>query len=660
MKRSIRSLLFPFVMMLSAPGSLLAARAPYTGTPIALPGQVEAENYDFGGEAVAWHDTTPGNQLGVYRTDDMDVGAIAAGGYHIGNLANGEWAQYYVNIPASGSYQLSYRYSVDPDVTTKLPATFRIFLAGVDLLGPLTILPTGSPDTYVTTQPVTVTLAAGTFRTLQIKFDQGQFNLDWVRFTQPCTAAGISNPENRTVSDHTMVRWTLIPSGSPAPSIQWYKENGGIPVAIPGATSATLDRTNVEQGTDGGLYYATATNGCGAPKTSTKATLRVKCDGPEEMLDNVARAVTNHPDGDVCDWASEPFVGFPDDGGHVGYNKPVLNAATAFIRERIRPGVWDMNEWWVKYLQGELGDRAGWYLGGDELFSANYEAYNMASVLAVHFQARKTGRNDVRELSRRWLKAKFALHAITAVPNQSLNKYAKGLVDPFLGNYVGPQVMMAGERTSWAFWDESDRSTMFAQAVGLANNGKGENPSTTEIRNFVEPSWSSLPSCSPACNTNVYGLTAADQTALRNTVSAGTIPPGLVSNFLGAGLRTKMRYNFIAWPGVRATLMERNYNTNTTPTHGVVLLSGPREAHFLYPWQGLFNESDGRDRHGINSGWGRLDLPLHFMEAGHDVTSVHQAETVRYDNLPTGPYSYWVILDPARPPCIATLSAPCP
>ena len=35
---------------------------PYTGTPIAIPGAFEAENFDKGGEGIAYHDTTPGNQ----------------------------------------------------------------------------------------------------------------------------------------------------------------------------------------------------------------------------------------------------------------------------------------------------------------------------------------------------------------------------------------------------------------------------------------------------------------------------------------------------------------------------------------------------------------------------------------------------------------------
>src|SRR4029077_18842783 len=44
-----------------------ALESPYqnasTGWPI--PGKIEAENYDSGGEGLAYHDTTPGNSGGV-------------------------------------------------------------------------------------------------------------------------------------------------------------------------------------------------------------------------------------------------------------------------------------------------------------------------------------------------------------------------------------------------------------------------------------------------------------------------------------------------------------------------------------------------------------------------------------------------------------------
>src|SRR5207302_1992508 len=41
-----------------------------------LPGTIQAENFDTGGEGVAFHDTTKPNEGGVYRTDRPDLYAI--------------------------------------------------------------------------------------------------------------------------------------------------------------------------------------------------------------------------------------------------------------------------------------------------------------------------------------------------------------------------------------------------------------------------------------------------------------------------------------------------------------------------------------------------------------------------------------------------------
>src|SRR5262249_26370187 len=54
-----------------------AGATPYTGTPIALPGLVEAENFDNGGQGVAYFDDSPGNSGGTYRATDVDLEGTA-------------------------------------------------------------------------------------------------------------------------------------------------------------------------------------------------------------------------------------------------------------------------------------------------------------------------------------------------------------------------------------------------------------------------------------------------------------------------------------------------------------------------------------------------------------------------------------------------------
>src|SRR5258708_1682338 len=64
---------FPYGFGLSAASS---PEAPFGGTAWAVPGKIEFENYDTGGEGVAYHDLEAANQGGQYRTGDgVDIQA---------------------------------------------------------------------------------------------------------------------------------------------------------------------------------------------------------------------------------------------------------------------------------------------------------------------------------------------------------------------------------------------------------------------------------------------------------------------------------------------------------------------------------------------------------------------------------------------------------
>jgi lysophospholipase L1-like esterase len=79
------------------------AAAAYLGTPAAVPGLVEAENFD----TLGYFDTTPGNQGDVYRTDvDVDLTALEVG-YAVTWMTVGEWVEYTVNVAAEGDYLIT-------------------------------------------------------------------------------------------------------------------------------------------------------------------------------------------------------------------------------------------------------------------------------------------------------------------------------------------------------------------------------------------------------------------------------------------------------------------------------------------------------------------------------------------------------------------------
>ncbi|MEG2001139.1 MAG: hypothetical protein RR053_07095, partial [Evtepia sp.] len=44
-----------------------------------IPGVLQMEDYDYGGEGVAYHNNSPGNEGGAYRSDDVDLYSSAQG-----------------------------------------------------------------------------------------------------------------------------------------------------------------------------------------------------------------------------------------------------------------------------------------------------------------------------------------------------------------------------------------------------------------------------------------------------------------------------------------------------------------------------------------------------------------------------------------------------
>ncbi|WOO40294.1 PKD domain-containing protein [Rubellicoccus peritrichatus] len=92
---------------------IVSNRQPYLGARLQIPGVIEAEAYDLGGEGIAYHDTSPGRQGNntQYRPiDDVDVRFIGdaanPSGFQITDLAQGEWLKYSVNVAESGLYTL--------------------------------------------------------------------------------------------------------------------------------------------------------------------------------------------------------------------------------------------------------------------------------------------------------------------------------------------------------------------------------------------------------------------------------------------------------------------------------------------------------------------------------------------------------------------------
>lgn len=149
---------------------------PFPGTPSAIPGRIQAEDFDYGGEGLAYHDTSSGNSGNQYRTSenvDIENCSDTGGGYNVGWMAAGEWLEYTVNVATAGSYTIQARVSAqDPG------KTFYIEFGGINKTGNLSVPDTNGWQNW-TTVTKTVTLSAGV-QIMRMVSNSADFNLNYI------------------------------------------------------------------------------------------------------------------------------------------------------------------------------------------------------------------------------------------------------------------------------------------------------------------------------------------------------------------------------------------------------------------------------------------------------------------------------------------------
>jgi endonuclease/exonuclease/phosphatase family metal-dependent hydrolase len=166
----------------SAPAPPPSGSGPYLGSPVALPGTIEAENFDNGADGASYHDTTAGNTGGAYRSTGVDIEACAEGGYDVGWTAAGEWLNYTVNVSSAGSYVVALR------VATPGTATMHVGFNGGSSVWSGVAIPNSGGWQNWTTVNVTVNLAAGV-QQMTLLFDTGNVNLNKISVSAASASA---------------------------------------------------------------------------------------------------------------------------------------------------------------------------------------------------------------------------------------------------------------------------------------------------------------------------------------------------------------------------------------------------------------------------------------------------------------------------------------
>ncbi|MBU1111070.1 DUF4038 domain-containing protein [Patescibacteria group bacterium] len=158
-------------------------------TPYTIPGRVEVENYNVGGEGVAYHDSTSGNEGGEYRAEDVDIQSCSEGGYNVSWIDPGEWLKYDVDISESGNYEVRLRVAGDTEVS----GSVHLELDGGRVTEDIMIPNTGGWQNWTTITSQTSQVLSSGNHTLTIYLNGDRFNINWVELVSPTTHGDLNN-----------------------------------------------------------------------------------------------------------------------------------------------------------------------------------------------------------------------------------------------------------------------------------------------------------------------------------------------------------------------------------------------------------------------------------------------------------------------------------
>ncbi len=207
------------------------SQKPYLGVPFAINKNggtmIEAENFDQGGEGVAYHDVEPANNGGQYRSDGVDIEKVNGdiGGYNVGWAAGGEWLEYSVDVADGGAYNIDFRVA-----STGSGGNFHLEMDGVNVTGTMTLPNTGGWQNWTTITKSGVNLAAGP-HVLRLAMDSAG------------STGAVGNFNNLKIT----------PASAPPPSGQL--PFGGTPVAINTGSVATIQVEDFDLGGEGVAFH---------------------------------------------------------------------------------------------------------------------------------------------------------------------------------------------------------------------------------------------------------------------------------------------------------------------------------------------------------------------------------------------------------------------
>ena len=183
----------PDIYLARFQGTSTAENQPFRSSPFAERELIQAEQFDRGGQNIAYFDDTSANIPGAFRPkESVDIASVGKGkgkkngkakGYVVNNANQGEWLEYTIFVPTNPNtprpYTLVARYAT-PKSNAKIE-----FSIDEQPVASLSLRSTGSYKKYATAG-VTTDLAGGR-HVLRVRIIDGganAANFDWFRFIE--------------------------------------------------------------------------------------------------------------------------------------------------------------------------------------------------------------------------------------------------------------------------------------------------------------------------------------------------------------------------------------------------------------------------------------------------------------------------------------------
>ncbi|MEO8614597.1 MAG: DUF642 domain-containing protein [Luteolibacter sp.] len=222
---------------------------PYGGIPWSVPGTIQAEDFDIGGQGLAYNDLTIENEGGKYRlTESVDIESTndAGNGYHVSETNAGEWMKYTIHVATAGEFIPLLRIA-NPDAGGQV----SLEVDGSDVSGLIAVPGTDSLANWQTLNLPMVNLSVGdhVLRLVMVTSAPGGIVgvFNWISFAAvprvgPMAKAGpdqeVIDQDSNGFEDITLDASASVAGTSPITSFVWTE--AGVPLANGSSSTVRL------------------------------------------------------------------------------------------------------------------------------------------------------------------------------------------------------------------------------------------------------------------------------------------------------------------------------------------------------------------------------------------------------------------------------------